>query len=148
MRDFQCKQVWCSKESSQWDGSFEYPQHMFWLRNKKNYNILVFCTHRFRPQHALCLLVFSADDLCKLFGPRLCLTKYWAPFRSKLLKKLILKKISRWQKKHEKLPSRLGGFKINIQIVQEVSFYGGGGNRQGGWGHWIREFIYLKVWTL
>ena len=19
-----------------WDGSFEYPQHMFWLRNKKN----------------------------------------------------------------------------------------------------------------
>ena len=27
----------CSKESSHWDGSFEYPQHMFWLRNKKNY---------------------------------------------------------------------------------------------------------------
>ena len=24
----------CSKELSQWDGSFEYPQHMFWLRNK------------------------------------------------------------------------------------------------------------------
>ena len=24
-----------SKEPSQWDGSFEYPQHMFWLRNKK-----------------------------------------------------------------------------------------------------------------
>ena len=23
----------CSKESSHWDGSFEYPQHMFWLRN-------------------------------------------------------------------------------------------------------------------
>ena len=30
--------VWCSKEPSHWDGSFEYlyPQHMFWLRNKKN----------------------------------------------------------------------------------------------------------------
>ena len=26
----------CSKEPSHWDGSFEYPQHMFWLRNKKN----------------------------------------------------------------------------------------------------------------
>ena len=25
----------CSKEPSQWDCSFEYPQHMFWLRNKK-----------------------------------------------------------------------------------------------------------------
>ena len=27
---------WCSKEPSHRDGSFEYPQHMFWLRNKKN----------------------------------------------------------------------------------------------------------------
>ena len=25
----------CSKEPSHWDGSFEYPQHMFWLRSKK-----------------------------------------------------------------------------------------------------------------
>ena len=25
----------CSKEPSYRDGSFEYPQHMFWLRNKK-----------------------------------------------------------------------------------------------------------------
>ena len=25
----------CSKEQSHQDGSFEYPQHMFWLRNKK-----------------------------------------------------------------------------------------------------------------
>ena len=25
-----------SKEPSHRDGSFEYPQHMFWLRNKKN----------------------------------------------------------------------------------------------------------------
>ena len=29
-----------SKELSHWDGSFEYPQHMFWLRNKKKY---IFC---------------------------------------------------------------------------------------------------------
>ena len=26
----------CSKEPSHRDGTFEYPQHMFWLRNKKN----------------------------------------------------------------------------------------------------------------
>ena len=26
----------CSKEPSHRDGSFEYPQHMFWLRNTKN----------------------------------------------------------------------------------------------------------------
>ena len=26
----------CSKEPSHRDGSFEYPQQMFWLRNKKN----------------------------------------------------------------------------------------------------------------
>ena len=25
----------CSKEWSQCDGAFEYPQHMFWLKNKK-----------------------------------------------------------------------------------------------------------------
>ena len=25
-----------SKEPSHWESSFEYPQHMFWLRNKKN----------------------------------------------------------------------------------------------------------------
>ena len=25
---------WCSKESSHRDGSFEYQQHMFWLRNE------------------------------------------------------------------------------------------------------------------
>ena len=26
----------CPKEQSHRDDSFEYPQHMFWLRNKKN----------------------------------------------------------------------------------------------------------------
>ena len=31
----------CSKEPSHCDGSFEYPQHMFWLRNKK----IIFLSH-------------------------------------------------------------------------------------------------------
>ena len=26
----------CSKEPSHGDGSLEYPQHMFWMRNKEN----------------------------------------------------------------------------------------------------------------
>ena len=26
----------CSKESSHWDVFFEYPHHMFWMRNKEN----------------------------------------------------------------------------------------------------------------
>ena len=33
----------CSKEPSHRDSSFEYPQHMFWLKNKKfnfNYTLL------------------------------------------------------------------------------------------------------------
>ena len=30
----------CSKEPSHRDGSFEYPQHMFWLRNKNNNYLL------------------------------------------------------------------------------------------------------------
>ena len=38
---------WCSKEPSHRDGSFEYPQNMFWLRNKKNNFQL--CTLIWRP---------------------------------------------------------------------------------------------------
>ena len=34
---------WCSKEPSRGDGSFEYPQHMFCLRNtKKIFSIIYF----------------------------------------------------------------------------------------------------------
>ena len=33
----------CSKEPSHGGGSFEYPQHMFWLRNKKiNFSYALF----------------------------------------------------------------------------------------------------------
>ena len=38
----------CSKEPSPWDGSFEYLQHMFWLRNKKNSFQL--CTFIWKPE--------------------------------------------------------------------------------------------------
>ena len=45
----------CSKEPSHWDGSFEYPQHMFWLRNKKS-NCL-FNTHK--ACHSLAVIDFQ-----------------------------------------------------------------------------------------
>ena len=38
---------WCSKEPSHWDCYFEYPQHMFWMRNKEN-NFPI-CTLIWRP---------------------------------------------------------------------------------------------------
>ena len=41
----------CSKEVSHRDGSFEYPQHMFWLRNKKN-------------SFQLCTLIWRSAKAC------------------------------------------------------------------------------------
>ena len=34
----------CSKEPSHGDGSFEYPQHMFWLRTKE-IDFLIMCSY-------------------------------------------------------------------------------------------------------
>ena len=39
----------CLKEPSHWDGSFEYPQHMFWMRNKEN--SFPICTLIWSPAH-------------------------------------------------------------------------------------------------
>ena len=41
----------CPKEPSHRDGSFEYPQHMFWLRNKK-----LFLLRTINLSPALCLV--------------------------------------------------------------------------------------------
>ena len=62
----------CSKEPSHLDGSFEYPQHMFWLRNKKN-NFPV-CTLIWRPEYGLTAGVFDhvaypGEDLSKTVEP-------------------------------------------------------------------------------
>ena len=50
----------CSKEPSHRDGSFEYPQHMFWLRNKKKNSV----THSHSRG-----LNSSAFDLSSLMTP-------------------------------------------------------------------------------
>ena len=46
----------CSKEPTHWDVSFEYLQHMFWLRNKKtnkfNYTLLSGGLRKFRMFHS------------------------------------------------------------------------------------------------
>ena len=39
----------CSKEPSNGDGSFEYPQHMFCMRNKENIHPI--CTLIWRPDN-------------------------------------------------------------------------------------------------
>ena len=49
--------LWSLKKTSHWDGSFEYPQHMFWLRNKNN-NIQL-PTLIWRPEY---LFVFYVLD--------------------------------------------------------------------------------------
>ena len=47
----------CSKVPSHRDGSFEYPQHMFWLRNKKN-------NFRWGPAYSFILIVFVCVCVC------------------------------------------------------------------------------------
>ena len=50
-----------SKEPSHRDGSFEYPQHMFWLRNKKiSYALLsggLLCFMRYQKHSLVCAFV-------------------------------------------------------------------------------------------
>ena len=81
----------CSKELSHWDDSFEYPQHMFWLRNKKT-------------NFQLCPLVWRSDTIivilditpfgCKTWFCYKRTTKAWSgqrPCRSKWNKLLSIK---------------------------------------------------------
>ena len=51
---YELHMLWVLKEPSHWDRSFEYPQHMFWLRNKK----ISFSIHTFNlsPEIDLCLI--------------------------------------------------------------------------------------------
>ena len=52
----------CSKEPSHRDGSFEYPQHMFWFGNKKN--------NFFTPFYLRLLMVGrTADSYLSCDGP-------------------------------------------------------------------------------
>ena len=57
----------CSKEPSLWDGSFEYPQHMFWLRNKKK-NSCLLTPHLYYSQSAPCTFYQSSSTVTSI-GP-------------------------------------------------------------------------------
>ena len=47
------------KDSSHCDGSFEYPQHMFWLKSKIIFkSMLIWCSH------LIMLCLGSSDSLC------------------------------------------------------------------------------------
>ena len=59
----------CSKELSHRDGSFEYPQHMFLLRNKKNYFQLR--THIWGPEYPARDLLSFALYLLQLVCPKM-----------------------------------------------------------------------------
>ena len=50
--------IWCLNEPSHCDGSFEYPQHMFWLRNKTIYNLVR--NHNLSPDvcHCKCIIPY------------------------------------------------------------------------------------------
>ena len=63
----------CSKEPSHWGGSFEYPQHMFWIRNKEN----SFSIHTFiwRP-----VLDYDESDFYKAILRYTCFPLYMAIF--------------------------------------------------------------------
>ena len=52
-----------SKEPSHWDGSFVYPQHMFWLRNKK-FNIFTYTLLSRPDTHAI-------NIICNIWPGRL-----------------------------------------------------------------------------
>ena len=41
---------WVLKEPSHPDGSFEYPQHMFWMRNKENRFPMETCSNEHKQQ--------------------------------------------------------------------------------------------------
>ena len=75
-----------------WDGSFEYPQHMFWLKNSLAicFNLYKYNSRNFQVLQPTTdslthyLLVSSADNFCKQIGPRSGSTKHWAWSGSKL----------------------------------------------------------------
>ena len=58
----------CTKEPSHPEGSFEYPQHMFWLRNKKKYFqllTLIWGPANAGLENSTCPLIFTSASGCR-----------------------------------------------------------------------------------
>ena len=156
---------WCSKEPSIWDGSFEHPQHMFWLKNKKN-NFPVH-TLIWRPADFFRSIVLACSSymwaswsaswsITTLFSWNIILQdKLWSlrvwsifltfseihdfsfktPPRTIRPQKVIFKKFSRWQQKHEKLEQQCRWYTstntrfftcnlyLGVKVTQNVAHY-------------------------
>ena len=86
----------CSKQPSDWDGSFEFPQLMFWWRYEKN----LFCyTVLTKGQYKIFQLLKCWVSLNALNSET---PTFWIQVRSDILltwpgSKLCIKVISRWQ---------------------------------------------------
>ena len=84
----------CSKEPSHWDGSFGYPQHMFWLKIRKLffcYTLLtkVLCLHTlFKINFSIKILPGTLSK-CQTVWIQIRLTFCWSWSGSKLLAKVI-----------------------------------------------------------
>ena len=64
----------CSKEPSHWDGSFEYPQHMFWLwKKKRNFFLYTF----WGPVYCDFLSIVRISDIVAVYkGQNTCIAVY------------------------------------------------------------------------
>ena len=64
----------CSKEPSHWDGSFDYTQHMFLSRNKKN---IFFIMHSYlKTYYAIDNLPMLRLFACEVFGSGVEITNF------------------------------------------------------------------------
>ena len=84
------------KNPSHWDGSFEYPQHMFWLRNKKKYFSVNHFNERPGVHNQKLTFIFLDQNVCLRHSeePTILLTQRDDPFEHpKLMLKLMAKKI-------------------------------------------------------
>ena len=83
----------CSKEPSHRDGSFEYPQHMFWLRNKKkHFSLTYFITKGLAIVANFGLPIYSLHFFSCYYCHRLIYWLFVCCFRSSKLSDWLFRK--------------------------------------------------------
>ena len=112
----------CSKETSQWDGSFMYPQHMFWIRNKK----IIFWYALISKGLMFSWLVWlgPSDAKWKNFGHSACFVIFWKISVSLFKKKFIQEYcqcVIKYRKCHQQ--TTLTGQELCICLINHKSIY-------------------------
>ena len=78
----------CSKEASHWTGSFENPQHMFQLRNKKNifqiHTFIIYYVMKYRKYWLNIMHIFHSHEKYKNF------IKFWYFHRTETVRLELL----------------------------------------------------------